>query len=105
MGFPVSEAYNLRTNAKAKPLSVTHGDGGSVYSEGVNRKGFLGAEKCVRLARVSHHSHKLLQKILGAVPGDRREDLREIWGGGGELWSLEKENTKYFERQNLIEKG
>ena len=30
MGFPVSEAYNLSTNAKANSLSITHGDGGSV---------------------------------------------------------------------------
>ena len=36
--------------------------------------------KCVRLARMSHHSHRLLKKILGAVPGDQRENLIEIWG-------------------------
>ena len=87
-----------------KPLSTTHGDGGSVYSEGVNRPGFLDAKKCVRLTRMSHQSHKLLQKILGAVPGYRREDLSDIWGGGG-LWSLEKENAKDFERQNTIGKA
>ena len=34
----------------------------------------------MRLARMSHHLHRLLRKILGAVPGDRREDLSEIWG-------------------------
>ena len=56
--------------------------------------------KCVRLARISHHSHRLLlKKILGAVPGDQRENLSEIWG---ELWSLESENTSDFERQNRI---
>ena len=59
--------------------------------------------KCVRLARRSHHSHKLLRKLLGSVPGDRREDLNEIWGK--ELWSLEKENTSGFERQNTIAKA
>ena len=33
--------------------------------------------KSVRLARTSHHSHKLLRNILGAVPVDLREDLSE----------------------------
>ena len=60
-------------------------------------KAFL-VPKCVRLARMLHHSHKLLRKILGAVPADRSEDLSEIWGE--ELWSLEKENRSDFERQN-----
>ena len=32
--------------------------------------------KCVRLARMSHHSHRLLRNMLRVVPGDRREDLR-----------------------------
>ena len=58
--------------------------------------------KCVRLARMSHHSHKLLKKILGAVPGDQREKLSETWGR--ELLSLESENTSDFERQNTIGK-
>ena len=57
--------------------------------------------KCVRLARMSHHSHRL--KILGAVPEDQRENLREIWGE--ELLSLENENTSDFERQNTIGKA
>ena len=47
--------------------------------------------KCVRLARMSHHSHQFLRKMLGAVPGDSREDLSEIWGE--EFWSSKKENT------------
>ena len=38
--------------------------------------------KSVRLARMSHHSHRLLKKILGAVSGDQRENLSEIWGEG-----------------------
>ena len=58
--------------------------------------------KCVRLARLSHRSHRLLRKILGAVPGDQREHLSEIWGE--ELLSLEGENTRDFERQNTIRK-
>ena len=59
--------------------------------------------KCVRLARFSHHSHRLLKKILGAVPGDPRENLREIWGQ--EFLSLESENTSDSERQNTIGKA
>ena len=43
--------------------------------------------KCVRLARMSHHSHQLLRKMLGAVSGNRVEELSEIWGE--ELLSLE----------------
>ena len=77
-----------------KPLSNTHGGGGSVLSEDVNRQDFFGAEKCVRLARMSHHSHKLLQKILGAVAGDRKEDLSEIWGGGSPgVWKMRTQKT------------
>ena len=44
-----------------------------------------------------------MRKILGAVPGDRREDLSDIWGE--ELWSLEKENKIDFERENTIGKA
>ena len=58
--------------------------------------------KCVRLARMSHHSHKLLRKILETVPRAQRDDLSEIWGK--ELLSLEGENTSDFERQNAIGK-
>ena len=49
--------------------------------------------KCERLARMS-------RKMLGAVPGNRDEVLREIWGR--ELMSLEKDNTSDFEKQNAI---
>ena len=58
--------------------------------------------KCVRMARMSHHSHKLLRKILGTVPREQRDDLSEIWGE--ELLSLEGENTSDFEKQNTIGK-
>ena len=58
--------------------------------------------KCVRFARMSHHSHRLLRKMPRAVPDDRREGLSEIWGE--ELLSLERENTSDFERQNTIGK-
>ena len=36
--------------------------------------------KCVHMAPMSHQSHRLLRKMLEVVPGDRREDLSEIWG-------------------------
>ena len=58
--------------------------------------------KCVRLARISHHSHKLLRKIRGTVPKELRDDLSEIWGE--ELLKLERENTSDHERQNVIGK-
>ena len=58
--------------------------------------------KCVRLARMSHHSHRLLRKILRTVPREQRDDLSEIWGE--EFLSLEGENTSDFERQNTIGK-
>ena len=48
--------------------------------------------KCVRMARMSHHSHK-----MGTVPKEQRDDLSEIWGE--ELLGLEVENTKDHERQ------
>ena len=59
--------------------------------------------KCVRLARMSHHSHRLLKKVLGAVQGDQKENMSEIWRE--ELLSLESENTIDFERQNTIGKA
>ena len=40
--------------------------------------------------------------MLGAVTGDRSENLCEIWGEG--LLSLERENTSDFESQNTIRK-
>ena len=58
--------------------------------------------KCVRLARMSHHSLKLLRKIRGTVPKEQRDDLSEIWGE--ELLGLESENTSDLERQNVIGK-
>ena len=42
----------------------------------------------------------VVTKMLGAMPGDRMEDLGEIWGK--ELLSLERENTKDLGRQNTI---
>ena len=58
------------------------------------------ALKCVRLARMSHHSHQMLRRMLGAVPGPRVEDLSDTWGE--ELLSLEKENSSDFEMQSAM---
>ena len=58
--------------------------------------------KCIRLAQMSHHSHRLLRKILGTVPKAKRDDLGEIWEE--ELLSLGDESRSDFERQNAIGK-
>ena len=58
--------------------------------------------KCVRLARMLHHSHKLLRKMRGTVPKEQRDDLSQIWGE--ELLGLEGENTSDHKRQNVIGK-
>ena len=81
MGFPVREISSDIGNSQSvwKPLPINYGDGGSIQSESVIDKPFS-IPKCVRLARMSHHSHRLLRKILGAVPEDKRENLSEIWG-------------------------
>ena len=113
MGFPVSKAYNLPVNAKSLGGSVMANLCGSQYSLHMAKvevssqrilidKAFS-VPKCVRLDRMSHHLHRLLRKILGAVAGDQREHLSEIWGD--ELLSLEGENTSGFERQNAIGKS
>ena len=112
MGFPVSEAYGLPVNAKVLVGSVMANLCGSHYplhmvmvevsSQRVLVDKAFSVPKCVRLARKSHHSHKLLTKILGTVPREQRDDLSEIWGE--ELLSLEGENTSDFERQNTIGK-
>ena len=92
MGFPVSEAYSLPTNAKSLVGSVMANLCGSPYplhmamveasSQRVLIDKAFSIPKCVRLARMSQHSHRLLRKILGAVPEDQRENLSEIWGEG-----------------------
>ena len=107
MGFPVSEAYSLPMNAKSLLGSVVANLRGSHYPlhmamvEASSQRMLIdkafSVPKYVRLARMSHHSHRLLRKMLGAVPGNRREDLSEIWGE--ELLSSEKENTSDFKRQ------
>ena len=88
MGFPMSEAYGLPLNAMVE-----------VSSQRVLIDKAISVPKCVRLARMSHHSHKLLRKIRGTVPKEQRDDLSEIWGE--ELLGLESENTSDHERQNV----
>ena len=112
MGFPMSEAYGLPLNAKSLVGSVMANLCGShipllmamveVSSQRVLIDKAFSVPKCVRLARMSHHSHKLLRKIRGTVPKEQRDDLSEIWAE--ELLGLEGENTSDHERQNVIGK-
>ena len=112
MGFPVSEAYGLPVNAKSLVGSVMANVCGSHYtlhmamvevsSQRILVDKAFSVPKCVRLARMSHHSHRLLRKILGTVPRAQRDDLSEIWGE--EFLSLGDENTSDFERPNAIGK-
>ena len=112
MGFPVSEAYSLPVNAKSLVGSVMANLCGSYYplhmamaevsSQRILIEKAFSVPKCVRLARMSHHSHRLLRKILGTVTREQRGDLSEIWGE--EFLSLEGENTSDFERHNTIGK-
>ena len=53
---------------------------------------------CVRLARLSHHLHRLLRQMWGAVPGPRVDDLSDKWGE--ELLSLERDKSSYLEKQS-----
>ena len=113
MGFPVSEAYNFPMKAKSLVGSVMANRCLSLYPlhmamvKASNQRVLIdkafSIPKCVRLARLSHHSHRLLKKILRAVLGDQRENSIEILGE--ELLSSEIENTIDFERQNTIGKA
>ena len=112
MGFPMSEAYGLPLNAKSLVGSVMANLCGSHYplhmamvevsSQRVLIDNAFSVPKCVRLARMSHHSHRLLRKIRGTVPREQRDDLSEIWGE--ELLGSESEKTSDHERQNVIGK-
>ena len=89
MGFPMREAYGLPLNAKPLVGSVMANLCGSHYllhmvmvevsSQRVLIDKAFSVPKCVRLARMSHHSHRLLRKIRGTVPREQRDDLSEIW--------------------------
>ena len=112
MGFHMSEAYGLPLNAKSLVGSVLANLCGSHYplhmamvevsSQRVLIDKAFSVPKCVRLARMSHHSHKLLRKIRGAVPKEQRDDLSEIWGE--ELLGFENENTSDHGWQNVVGK-
>ena len=75
MGFPKSEAYGLPLNAKSLIGSMMANLCGSHYplhmamveasSQRVLVDKAFSVPKCVRLARISHHSHKLLRKSEG----------------------------------------
>ena len=112
MWFPMSKAYALPPKAKSLVGSVMANLCGSHYplhmamvelsSQRVLIDIAFSVPMCVRLARMSHHSHRLLRKIRGTVPKEQRDDLSEIWGE--ELLGLEGENTSGHERQNVIGK-
>ena len=112
MGFPVSKAYGLPENAKSLVVSVMANVCGSHYplhmamvevsSQRILVDKAFPVPKCVRLVRMSQHSHRLLRKILGTVPKAQRDDLGEIWVD--ELLSLGDENRSDLERQNAIGK-
>ena len=90
VGFPMSEAYGLPLNAKSLVRPVMANLCGSHYPlhmamvEVSSRRVLIdkafSEPKCIRLARMSHLSHKLLRKIRGTVPREQRDDLSEIWG-------------------------
>ena len=87
-GFPMSKAYSLPVNAKSLVGSVMANLCGNhyplhmamveVYSQGILIDKAFSVPKCLRLARMSHHSQRLLRKIPGAVPRDHREHLSQI---------------------------
>ena len=112
MGFLMSEVYGLPLNAKSLVGSVMANLCGShyplhmamveVFSQRVLIDKAFSVPKCVRLAGMSHHSHRLLRKIRGTVPKEQRDDLSEIWRE--ELLDLDGENISDHERQNVIGK-
>ena len=108
MGFPVSEAYDLPVNAKSLGAIIHCGSHYPLHmamvevsSQRILVDKAFSVPNCVRLARMSHHSHRLLRKILGTVPRAQRDGSNEIWE---ELLILKDENRSDFERQNAIGK-
>ena len=75
MEFPVSEAYSLPMNAKSLVGSVMaslcrshyplHMAMGEASSQRLLIDKAFSVPKCMRLVRISHHSNRLLQKMLG----------------------------------------
>ena len=106
-GIPLKEAYSLPMKAKSPVGSVIASICGRNYTLHLSMmdvssqrvimdKAFSGP-KCVRLAKLSHHSHRLPKKIWSAVAGPRMDDLSDIWGEA--LLRLEREITSDFETQ------
>ena len=103
MGFPISEAYVLPLNVNSLVGSVIANLCGSHYplhmamvevsSQRVLIDKAFWVPKCVRLARMSHHSHRLLRKIRGTVPREQRDDLSEIWGRNFWVWKVKTRVT------------
>ena len=103
MGFPMSEASGLPLNAKSLVGSVMANLCGRHYplrmamvevsSQRVLIDKAFSVPKCVRLARMSHHSHRLLRKIRGIVPRELRDDLSEIWGEELLVWKMRTQAT------------
>ena len=103
MGFPISEAYILPLNVNSLVGSVLANLCGSHYplhmamvevsSQRVLIDKAFWVPKCVRLARMSHHSHRLLRKIRGTVPREQRDDLSEIWGRNFWVWKVKTRVT------------
>ena len=103
MGFPMSKAYGLPLNAKSLVGSAMANLCGSHYplhmamvevsSQKVLIDKAFSVPKCVRLARMSHHSHRLLRKIRGTVPKEQRDDLSEIWGKNFWVWRVKTQVT------------
>ena len=93
MGFHMNEAYGLPLNAKSLVGSVMANLCGSNYplhmamvevsSQRVLIDKAFSVPKCVKLDRMSHHSHKLLRKIRGTVPKEQRDDLGGRTSGFG----------------------
>ena len=104
MGFPMSEAYGLPLNAKSLVGSVMANLCGSHYplhmamvevsSQTVLIDKAFSVPKCVRLARMSHHSYRLSRKIRGTVPKEQRDDLSEIWEKNFLVWKVKTQVTR-----------
>ena len=103
MGFPICEACGLPLNAKSLVGSVMANLSGSHYSlhmamvevssQRVLIDKVFSVTKCVRLARMTHHSLKLLRKIGGTVPREQRDDLSEILGKNFWVWKVRTQVT------------
>ena len=83
-----------------KQLPVTHGDGGSIESEGADRQGFRSAQIGAHCADIASFTSAVAEDARSGAW--RSRNLSEIWGGG--LLNLEKENASDFKWQSAIGK-